>query len=217
MSRIRAVLFDLDGTLADTAPDLGHALNLLLASHNLAPLPLETIRPVASHGARGLIELGFNVHPEDTAYANLRQDFLNHYENNLCLNTSLFAGAKSLLDKLESRLIPWGIVTNKPMRYTYPLVQALGLADRAGCCVCGDTTSHSKPHPEPLLFAAHQLNIKPETCLYLGDAQRDIEAARSAGMTALVARYGYLSTFDQPDTWQASGLIDTPEELLNHL
>ena len=217
MSQIKAVLFDLDGTLADTAPDLGQALNLLLVSRNLAPLPHELIRPMASHGAKGLIELGFNIGPENPDFASLRHDFLNYYENNLCRKTSLFLGMKTLLTTLENRSLPWGIVTNKPMRYTQPLVQALGLESRASCCISGDTTNYCKPHPEPLLFAARHLNLNPETCLYLGDAERDIEAARQAGMTPLIALYGYLSKLDQPKTWQASGMINTPEELLNYL
>ncbi|MBU6460872.1 MAG: HAD-IA family hydrolase [Proteobacteria bacterium] len=217
MSQIQAILFDLDGTLADTAPDLGYALNLLLAEHNRPTLPHEIIRPVASHGTKGLIKLGFDIGPEHPGFNALKHDFLAYYEQYLCHKTSLFPGVNNLLAQLKTRHVPWGIVTNKPFRYTQPLIRALNLDNDASCCISGDTTPFSKPHPEPLLFAARQLGYEPKTCLYVGDAKRDIEAARLAEMNSLVALYGYLASEDEPETWQASGLIKTPAGLLDFL
>jgi len=214
---IRAVLFDLDGTLADTAPDLGHALNLLRERHGLPPLSAEAIRPQASHGARGLLGLGFGLTPEDPGFKALREEFLELYAANICLHTRLFPGTAELLEQLERRHILWGVVTNKPARFTEPLLQALGLAQRAACVVSGDTCANSKPHPEPMLLASRQTGVPPQACLYVGDAERDVEAAEAAGMPALVARYGYLDAHDQPETWGAHGMVDHPREILEYL
>jgi phosphoglycolate phosphatase len=214
---IQAVLFDLDGTLADTAPDLGYALNLLRERHGLAPLAQETIRPYASHGTRGLFEIGFGLTPENARFDPLREEYLALYTANLCRLTQLFPGMAALLEALEERNIHWGVVTNKPARFTNPLLEQLGLIGRAASIISGDTCPHPKPHPEPLLCAARDIGVAPQSCLYVGDAERDIEAARAAGMPALIADYGYLGAADRPETWGAQGRIDTPLDILAFL
>jgi phosphoglycolate phosphatase len=216
-NNIQAVLFDLDGTLADTARDLGFALNEQRRLHGLPPLSFEAIRPQASHGARGLLKLGFNITPEAPDFAAMRTQYLELYERHICDHTVLFPGMDELLRTLEQRGLRWGVVTNKPARFTLPLMAALKLDRRAACIVSGDTTANSKPHPEPLLTAAKQIGVKPESCLYLGDAERDVEAAVAAGMRVLIANYGYLAAEDQPETWGAHGHIDAPLDLLHHL
>lgn len=210
---IRAVLFDLDGTLVDTAPDLGHVLNLLLARHDLPPLPDTLIRPQASHGTQGLIGLGFGVTPDDPRFAPLRDTFLTLYAACLCERSRPFDGIPELLDDLEARGLKWGVVTNKPARFTEPLLACLNLHSRAACIISGDTCAHPKPHPAPMLEAARQCGVAPAHCLYLGDAQRDIEAGRAAGMPAFVAGWGYLDATDQPETWGAHGILTHPDAL----
>jgi 2-phosphoglycolate phosphatase len=214
---IRTVLFDLDGTLADTAPDLGFALNTLLAEHSLPALPDATIRPVASHGAAALIELGFSIDRTDPRFAPLRERFLDIYRNNLTRETHLFPGMTELLDALPVRDINWGIVTNKPAFLTDPLVTGLGIAEDAVCVVSGDTTTNRKPHPEPMLHACRLAGRRAEECLYVGDAQRDIQAGRAAGMKTLVALFGYIGDHDQPETWGADGMIRKPSDVLDWL
>ncbi|MBS4099054.1 MAG: HAD-IA family hydrolase [Sulfuricella sp.] len=214
---VEAVFFDLDGTLADTAPDLGYALNLVRRQRGLEPLALEIVRPYASHGARGLLEIGLGLTPAAPDFGDTRQEFLAFYERYLCHHTTLFPGIGELLTGLEERGIPWGVVTNKPARYTDPLMEQLGLTQRAVCIVSGDTCANSKPHPEPMLYACSSAGVEPHRSLYLGDAERDIEAARAAGMPALVALYGYLDATDRPEDWQAAGSVATPLEVLNHL
>lgn len=214
---MQAVLFDLDGTLADTAPDLGHALNLQRERHGLPPLPQEIIRPYASHGTVGLFDIGFGLTPQDARFAPMREEYLALYTANLCLHTTLFPGMAELLATLETRNISWGVVTNKPARFTNPLLELLGLSKRAASIISGDTCTHPKPHPEPLLCAAREIGVAPQSCLYIGDAERDIEAARAAGMSALIADYGYLSAEDRPETWGANGRIDTPLGILAFL
>lgn len=214
---IGAVLFDLDGTLADTALDLGFALNQQLRAHGRMTLPQEIIRPQASHGARGLLKLGFDVTPESPNFSTLRAEFLAFYAQHICDHTVLFPGIPELLGELETRGLPWGVVTNKPARFTLPLMQALKLEQRAACMISGDTTANSKPHPEPLLAASTQVGVTPSTCLYVGDAERDVEAALAAGMRVLIANYGYLADEDRPDTWGAHGRIDLPREVLDYL
>ena len=212
-----AVFFDLDGTLADTAPDLGHALNLLRKQRGLLPLAQEIIRPYASHGARGLLEIGLGLTPDNPDFGVARLEFLAFYERCLCHYTRLFSGIAELLDRLESRNIAWGVVTNKPARYTDPLLAKLGLTQRAACIVSGDTCANAKPHPEPLLYAARQTGKEPAKCLYIGDAERDIEAARAAGMPVLVALYGYLDESDRPHEWRSDGAIDSPLGVFDYL
>jgi 2-phosphoglycolate phosphatase len=214
---MKAVLFDLDGTLADTAPDLGHALNLQRERHGLQPLPQEIIRPYASHGTVGLFDIGFGLTPQDARFAPMREEYLALYTANLCLHTTLFPGMAELLDELEGKGIAWGVVTNKPARFTNPLLELLGLTQRAASIVSGDTCPHPKPHPEPLLCAAREIGVAPQSCLYVGDAERDIEAARAAGMPALVAAYGYLGENDKPETWRALSIIGSPAEIMRYL
>ncbi len=213
---IRTVLFDLDGTLADTAPDLAHVLNLLLAEEGKAVLPYETIRPVVSHGATALIRLGFGA-IADAELERLRQRFLALYTDNLVRHTQLFPGMVELLAELKRRGLNWGIVTNKPAFLTDPLVANLPLPSPPASVVSGDTTTNRKPHPEPMLLACTQAGSQPAQCLYVGDAERDIEAGRRAGMKTLVALFGYISQDDRPERWGADGLIRSPREVLDWL
>lgn len=214
---IKAVLFDFDGTLADTAPDLGHALNRQRTARGLSELSIAQIRPQASAGSRGLLGLGFDIKPGDEGYESMRDEFLAFYTQRLCHDTCLFPGVDELLDQLEKRNIPWGIVTNKPARFAHPLIQILGLAHRLACVICGDEITNTKPHPEPLLTASVKMAISPSHCIYLGDDIRDVQASLAAGMQPIVARYGYLGSEQSPETWGASYLIDHPEELLAYL
>ncbi len=214
---VKAVLFDLDGTFADTAPDLAAALNRVRASCELPPLPLDVLRPQASHGAAGLLKTGMNITPDDARFDALRTIFLDHYEHNICANTVLFEGIAALIDELERRSIRWGIVTNKPHRFTLPLMQALGYASRASCLVSGDTCSHAKPHPEPMLKACELIGVAPENCLYLGDDLRDMQAANAAAMRGVIARYGYIAADAVLADWDAHAIVDNPIELLGLL
>jgi len=210
---IKAVLFDLDGTLADTAPDLTYALNAVRAARGLPPLSLQNTRPVASHGARGLLSVGFDIVPGDSKYDSLRDEFLKAYEANLCRATTLFPGMDNVLRALEKRGLRWGVVTNKVERFTLPLLDALELTARTACVIGGDTTPHSKPHPAPLLAASRAMGIEPQSCLYVGDDRRDVEAGHAAGMKVAVAGWGYLNGNDS-DTWAADWMLARPEELL---
>lgn len=214
MLGIDAILFDLDGTLADTAPDLAAALNRVRRARGLDPVPLARLRPYASHGARGLLGAGMGVSPDHPEYLALRDDFLVEYEAALCVETTLFADIDVVLDAIEARTLAWGIVTNKATRYTLPLLESLGLADRAGAVVCGDTTPFAKPHPAPLLAAAERLGVHPRRCLYVGDAERDVTAGVAAGMRTIIARYGYIEPDDTPDNWPADGIVADPASLL---
>lgn len=214
---IRAVLFDLDGTLADTAADLAGALNRLRAEHRLAPLPPDVTRPHTSSGARGLLNIGFDLGPEDARYAALRERFLDLYEDSLCVHTRLFEGMSELLGELERRAIAWGIVTNKPRRFTDPLVRRLDLHLRAACVVSGDTTARPKPAPDPLLYAARAVGAAPEACLYVGDDLRDVQGARAAGMAIVAAGWGYLGLDGDPRGWGADAVVDRPAEVLEHV
>ena len=214
---VKAVLFDLDGTFADTAPDLAAALNHTRATRNLPPLSPDIVRPQASHGSPGLLKLGFGIEPDTPEYDPLRAIFLDYYGRNICVHTRLFGGMAKLVDALEQRGIKWGIVTNKPHRFTLPLMQALGMASRAACLISGDTCAHAKPHPEPMLKACEIIGVTPEQCLYLGDDLRDMQAANAAAMRGIIARYGYVGSDAQLDSWGAHGIIDTPVELLGFL
>jgi 2-phosphoglycolate phosphatase len=214
---LRTVLFDLDGTLVDTAPDLGAALNEMRARRDLAPLDYALIRPQASHGSQGLLRLGFGVSVDDPQFAALRNEFLDIYSACLIDNSPLFPGVTDMLDGLEQRGLSWGIVTNKPARYTDPLVAHLGLDRRAACIVSGDTCARPKPHPEPMHHACRVADSPPSQCLYVGDAERDMQAARAVGMPALVALYGYLAEDDTPEAWGGHGFIETPGALLDYL
>jgi 2-phosphoglycolate phosphatase len=214
---IRAVLFDLDGTLADTAPDLAGALNRLLAELGHPTVSLEATRPLTSSGARGMLKAGLGITPEHADYERHKSRFLALYAENICHETRLFDGVADLLQNLEDRKMPWGVVTNKAARFTEPRLERLALAYRAACIVSGDTTAHSKPHPAPLLHAAQILELPPQACLYVGDDLRDVQAARAAGMGVIAAGYGYLGEEHDPHAWAADAVIVHPLELLNHL
>jgi phosphoglycolate phosphatase len=215
-SPIRAVLFDLDGTLLDTAPDLVRALNEVRREQGREPLPFELARTQVSHGSSGLIRLGFPDLSGEPLEA-LRMRLLDLYSLHLAVGTRLFEGCQQVLDHLAEREMPWGIVTNKPAFLTQPLLAALQLQHLAACVVSGDTLPQRKPHPAPLQLAASQIGIDPVHCLYVGDAERDVQSARAAGMTVLVARYGYLGPADDPVAWAPDGHIDSPLQILDYL
>ena len=215
--RVRAVLFDLDGTLADTAADLGDALNRVRADRGLAPLPLALLRPHASHGARGMLDAGLGIGKDNADYVPLRDAFLDYYARNSCDQTRLFDDADRVLNEIERRGLRWGIVTNKISRFTGPVVEFLRLASRTDAIISGDSTPQTKPHPAPLLAAASLLAAAPEDCVYVGDAERDIMAGRAAGMKTLIARYGYIRDDETPARWQADGEINSLAELLDWL
>lgn len=214
---LRTVLFDLDGTLADTAPDLAYALNALLTEQGRAPLPYAAIRPVVSHGATALVRLGFAVAPESAEFSALRQRLLDLYQYNVARETRLFDGMPDVLRHIEDTGLNWGVVTNKPAFLTEPLMRALDLATRAICIVSGDTTARRKPHPDPLLHACRLAGSAAAQCLYIGDAERDIQAGRDAGMPTLVATFGYLGADDRPETWGADGLVHQPTDIIRWL
>lgn len=211
--RPRALLFDLDGTLADTAPDLAAAVNLLRTERGLEPTPYAVLRPTASAGARGMIGAAFGLTPADEGYEALRLQWFSNYEAAIAVHSTLFGGVTELLTGLSDAGVAWGIVTNKPARFTDPLVPQIGL-EHAGCVVSGDTTGHAKPHPAPLLEGAKRLGIAPEDCWYVGDDLRDIEAGRAAGMVTVACAWGYCGAIE-PAHWGADYLIDTPADLLD--
>ena len=216
MPGTKAVLFDLDGTFADTAGDLAAAVNRMREDQGLEPLPVERVRPFASAGARGMIAASFGLKPGQAEYEALRTAFLEFYEERTCVDTRLFPGVADLLDELDGRRIAWGIVTNKALRFTERILQALEV--KPACVVGGDSTPHLKPHPAPLLLAAEKLNIFPGKCLYIGDDLRDMQAARAAGMRPIAVSWGYHHPDSgHPETWQAEAIIDAPLELLDHL
>jgi N-acetyl-D-muramate 6-phosphate phosphatase len=208
----RAILFDLDGTLADTAPDLAAAVNRLRCDRNLPLADYDALRQVASAGARGLIGAAFGMKPDDEGYEALRTEFLNNYESAIAVETSLFDGVDELLAALDENGLHWGIVTNKAARFTDLLVPKIGL-HRAKCVISGDTTPHSKPHPEPLFEAARRIGLAPEECWYVGDDARDIKAGHAAGMFTVAAGWGYCGD-SKPVTWNAHVIADTPLDIL---
>jgi len=210
----QALLLDLDGTLLDTAPDMANALNLLRRERDLHVIPFDDVRPHVSHGAAALVRLGFPK-ADDEQTVELRARFLELYRDNLALHTRLFEGFAAVFTVLERHAIPWGIVTNKPAFLTDPLLEALQLSPAPGCVVSGDTVAQRKPHPEPMLHAAKLLAVDPTRCLYVGDAERDVAAARAAGMRVVIALFGYLADTDAPDSWGADGMIDSPSQLLS--
>ncbi len=214
---IKAILFDLDGTFADTAPDLAAALNHVRGLYDLPPLPLEALRPQASHGSIGLLRRGFDVGPDSPNFSALREAFLAHYTAHICDRTTLFPGMAQLVDTLDQRGLPWGIVTNKPHRFTLPLMRALGYAERAACLISGDTCARAKPYPDPLLKACEIIGIAAANCIYLGDDLRDMVAAQTAGMRCIIAGYGYIDVQADLDSWRANGNVDSPLALLNHI
>ena len=213
MQQIKAVLFDLDGTVADTAPDLAYAANSLRLADGVPPLPVEILRPLASQGARGLLKEAVGLTPDDPGFEHARLRFLSFYENNLCVHTRLFAGIPQLLEGIEARGLPWCIVTNKVEFFAHPLMQQLGLAERCAITVGGDTTPNPKPAPDPLLHAAKAINVAPEACLYVGDDLRDVQAAHAAGMTSVAVRWGYLGDGPPIEQWNAHHIVKTPKDL----
>lgn len=210
-----AVLFDLDGTLIDSAPDLAGAGNELRVARGLAPLPYEAFRPMVGSGARGMVGIALGVGPADPEFIVLRDEFLQRYEARMVRETKVFDAILPLLDALRTRAVPWGIVTNKATRFAEPVVRALGLEERSSTLVCGDTTQHSKPHPAPLLEAARRIGVAPEACIYVGDDLRDVQAGKAAAMGTVIAAWGYLGLGDAIETWGADTIIQSPVDLLN--
>ncbi len=214
---VRAVLFDLDGTLVDSAPDLAGAANELRDAHGLPPLAYAQLRPMVGTGARGMVQVAFGIGPEDSRFEALRDDFLHRYESRMLRETRVFSDMEPVLQALERAGLPWGIVTNKVRRFSAPLVEGLGLTRRCAVLISGDTTPHAKPHPQPLLEAALRLGLLPEHCLYVGDDHRDVQAGRAAGMPTLAAAWGYLGLGASIDQWNADAVLPAPAELLNWL
>ena len=210
---VKAVLFDLDGTLIDSAPDLGAAADKMRTDRGLPSLPYEKYRPMAGAGARGMLGIAFGIGPEHPEFADMREEFFRNYESCMTQRTYVFEGVKQLIDSLVERDVAWGVVTNKSMRFTGPLTKGMPLFSTAKAVVGGDTTPHSKPHPAPLLEAARQLNVKPIDCVYVGDDLRDMLAGKAAGMGTVAATYGYLGATDVKE-WGADVQIETPLALL---
>jgi len=216
------VLFDLDGTLVDTAHDLGLALNIQLERHGMQTLSHDDIWPVASHGSRGLLALGFDITPADSCYEAMRIEYLDLYESVFTNKPILLPGITELLGTLDAKGIKWGIVTNKPRRFSVDLIKAVRLgsgvlAQRTVCLVCGDDASQPKPAPDTLLMACKETNSDPVDCIYVGDAERDVQAGKAAGMKTVVALFGYIASTDKPLEWGADALIKTPNDLLNYM
>lgn len=201
----------------DTAPDLGHALNLQLIRHGKQPLADAAIRPFASHGSRGLVGLGFGITPKDDSFINMRDEYLAIYDTVFTRSPVLLPGIAELVQAIETKGLKWGIVTNKPRRFTMPLIEGMGLHKRAACVVSGDDAPQPKPSPATLLMACEQVGVLPENCIYIGDAERDIQAGRAAGMKTVVALFGYIDVTDKPQDWGADALIEVPSELLKVL
>lgn len=213
----QAILFDLDGTLIDSAPDLGAAVDEMRVQRGLASFPLDRYRHMAGAGARGMLGIAFGMTPEHPEYDVYKEEFFQRYERRLTQLTQAFDGVSHMLSELQQRRIPWGIVTNKSKRFTDPLVQQMALLRPAAVVISGDTTPHAKPHPEPLFEAARRLNIEPNRCWYVGDDERDIVAGRAAGMQTLAATYGYMGASPQWQDWGADDAIHQPQALLELL
>jgi 2-phosphoglycolate phosphatase len=217
MPAVTTVLFDLDGTLLDTAPDMAQALNTLRRARNLPELPLEIIKPAVGYGSKALLKLAFNIDDSHDRYNAFLEEFFNAYKNCLAHKTTLFAGMPEVLNYLEGNNITWGIVTNKPKRFTHDLLDELDLSKRSAVTICGDTLPQRKPHPAPILHACEILKCPTSGTLYVGDAATDIIASKAAGVSSLAALYGYISAEEDPYTWQADGYINAPSEIINWL
>lgn len=216
-SQAQAVLFDLDGTLIDSAPDLGAAADLMRTSRGMPSLPASHYRPMAGAGARGMLQVALGVTPVDPTFETLREEFFRNYERCMTQSTYAFDGVANLLDAIVALGLPWGVVTNKSKRFTQPLTAGMPLFATAGTIVSGDTTPHAKPHPAPLLEAARQLGIDPRVCVYVGDDERDMVAGKAAGMRTVAATYGYLGQNTDVDAWGADAAINSPQALLQLL
>lgn len=217
MKSIRGVLFDLDGTLLDTAPDLTYALNQLRQERYLPELPVSSIRSIANLGSKAMLKHAFEMDEKDPGYASLRNQFFSLYQKHILDSTQLFPNIEKVLSHLEQRDIPWGIVTNKLTKHANVLLSALGLSRRTDCIICGDTLAKSKPDPLPIIHACQMLNAKPKDCLYIGDAITDVIASKAAGTKSLVALYGYINHEDDPLTWKADGYVNEPIEIIEWL
>jgi N-acetyl-D-muramate 6-phosphate phosphatase len=213
----QVVLFDLDGTLVDSAPDLAGAVNELRAANGLAAMPLDQLRPLVGSGARGMVGAAFGVTPGDARYASLRDDFLQRYAARLLHLTVVFAAIVPVLRRIEAESLRWGIVTNKALHLAEPIVAGTGLSPRAAVLIAGDSTAHTKPHPAPLLEAARRIGVDPARCVYVGDDIRDMQAGRAAGMATLAAGWGYLGPEADPRAWPADAVLDAPDGLLHWL
>jgi N-acetyl-D-muramate 6-phosphate phosphatase len=217
LAHVRAVLFDLDGTLIDSAPDLAGAANDMRIERGLDPLPYEALRPMVGSGARGMLGRALDIAPGHEDYDALRADFLDRYERRMLRLTAVFDAMQPVLHALTTAAMPWAIVTNKAERFALPMTQALGLFEQAGAVIGGDTTPHAKPHPGPLLEAARRLGIAPELCVYIGDDERDVQAGRAAGMATVAAAWGYLGQGAAVEAWGADIVLNEPGQLLKEL
>ena len=217
MSKINTVLFDLDGTLIDTAPDMANALNILLEEEGCDILGFSYIRPFVSNGSAALVQLGFPDLEDPSTIDRLKKRYLEIYVNKLCIHSALFPGMIKLINHIENEQMRWGVVTNKPSWLTNPLMEQIGLAKRAACIISGDTTNNRKPHPEPMYLACKQANSKPEHCIYIGDAQRDIQAGANAGMQTVIANYGYIGAWESITDWGADFTVNMPDEIIDLL
>jgi 2-phosphoglycolate phosphatase len=214
MSSIETILFDLDGTLLDTAPDMTYALNLQRQKHHKSHLDLAHVRPIVGNGSRAILKLGFDIDDAHPEYPSYLKEFLDLYQANLLRETRLFPEMETVLAYIESCHLPWGIVTNKPGRFAYDLLRSLNLFDRAAWIVCGDSLPNRKPHPDPILFACEKLNKKPTQCVYIGDNAVDVIASKAAGTQSLIALYGYIAQTENPYLWDADGYIQNPLEII---
>lgn len=214
---VRCVLFDLDGTLIDSAADLGLAADDMRIARGLPSLPISDYRASAGSGARGMLGVAFGVTPDDDGFTVLRDEFFDRYEQRMTMLTQPFAGAEALLQALARHGVPWGVVTNKSSRFVTPLLATMPMFTTASALVCGDTTPHTKPHPAPLHEAMRQIGVRPEQCVYVGDDERDMVAGRAAGMATVAARYGYLGAGAVVERWPADAVINSPSELLKIL
>ncbi|MEJ5030260.1 MULTISPECIES: HAD-IA family hydrolase [Comamonas] len=214
---IRAILFDLDGTLIDSAPDLGAAADQMRVARGMPSLPMADYRPYAGSGARGMLRVAFGMQPEDAEFPTMREEFFQNYERRMTQDTTVFDGVSDMLASIVARQLHWGVVTNKSKRFTEPLSRQMALFASAGAVVSGDTTPHAKPHPEPLFEAARRIGVDPQDCVYVGDDERDIIAGKAAGMHTVAAVYGYLGEKQSVAHWEADDVINSPHELLKRL